>query len=65
MEEYNLQIRDSMDDHIEQWVTVRQLKLQGFLFKSRDQKPILIPRTPTSERIDGGDEPDTDQDHQS
>ena len=53
MEEHNLQIWDSTDDHIRQWAAVRQLRLQGFLFKFRDQELVLIPKTPISERIDG------------
>ena len=65
MEEHNLQILDTMDDRIGQRVAVRQSRLQGILFRPRDQEPILIPRTPTSERTDESDEPNTTQDHQS
>ena len=55
MEEHNLQIRDSIDECIKQWATVRLLRFQGFLLKSRDQELVLIPRTPTNEWTDEGD----------
>ena len=65
MEEHNLQIQDSTVDCIKQRAAISQSRLQRFLFKFRDQEPILIPKTPTSKQTDGGDELDTTQDHQS
>ena len=65
MEEYNLQVRDSKDDHIRQWAVVRQLRLQRLLLRLRHQEPVLILRESIGEWIDGGDESDTAQDYQN
>ena len=65
MEEYNLQVRDSKDDHIRQWAVVRQLRLQRLLLRPRHQESVLIPRASTSERTDRDDESDTAQDYQN
>ena len=46
MEEYNLQVWDSKDDHNKQWAAVRQLRLQRLLLRPRHQKPVLILRHP-------------------
>ena len=65
MEEHNLQIWDTTDDRIGQQAAIQQSRLQGILFNSRDQKPILILGTPTSEWTDESDKSDIAQDHQS
>ena len=44
---------------------VRQPRLQRLLLGIRDQEPILISRTSTSQQTDKSDEPDTAEDYQS
>ena len=52
-----------MENRIGQRAAVWQPRLQGFFFKSRDQKTNSHPKTPTSERTDEDDKPNTAQDH--
>ena len=64
MEQYCLQVQDTKDDHLRQWSSVRQPRVQIILLEPRYQKYILITRTSSGQWTDGSNQPNLAQDYQ-
>ena len=60
-----MQVRDTNNNNIKQRMLVRQPRLQKLLLETKDQEPVFISRTSTSEQIDRSDESNIIEDPQS
>ena len=65
MEKHSLHVQNTKDNNIRQRTPVWQLRLQKLLLGTRNQEPVLFSRTSTSQRIDGSDESNAVEGHQS
>lgn len=65
MEEHRVQARDTQDDHLQQWSSVRQPRFPLFLIEPQHQEQILLPRASPRQWANRSDESDIVEDHQS
>ena len=63
LEEHHLQVWDTKSASLGQQKAVWQHRIQGLLFETRNQEPLLITRSPTSQWTGKGYEPILAQDH--